>query len=149
MDLKVKELSQKLACRINAEKEAPNLFVNWQQVQEMANSGMYIGSHTRSHRILSHLSLEEQTREMKLSKEVIENKIGVPVVSIAYPVGNNQSFTNTTCELAKSLGYQCGFSFVSGRNSLKDKADNFHLKRIGIDGNASIDDIKKKVSSYT
>lgn len=149
MDLKVKELSQTLACRINAEKEVPNLFVNWQQVQEMAKNGMFIGSHTRSHRILSHLSLEDQTQEMRLSKEVIENKIGVPVASIAYPVGNKKSFTDATCELAKALGYQCGFSFISGYNSLLNPEDNFHLKRIGIDGNATIDDIKKKVSLCT
>jgi peptidoglycan/xylan/chitin deacetylase (PgdA/CDA1 family) len=149
MDIKVEELRQKLVCKINTDNEAVNMFVNWKQVQEMAGKGMYIGSHTRSHRILSHLSVQDQTQEMRLSKEVIEAKIGMPVVSVAYPVGNKKSFTEVTCELAKSIGYQCAFSFISGHNKLVNPEDNFHLKRIGIDGNASIDDIKKKVSSYT
>jgi len=143
---KVEELRQKLACELDATKEAPNLFVNWLQVQEMVDKGMFIGSHTRSHRILSHLSIEEQIQEMRLSKEIIENKIGNKILSIAYPVGNKDSFTKETCHAAKSLGYQCGFSFINGSNSLINAENNFYLKRIGIDGNASIDDIKKKAS---
>jgi len=144
---KVEELRKKLACELDITKEALNLFVNWLQVKEMVDKGMFIGSHTRSHRILSHLSIDEQIQEMQLSKEIIENKIGNKIVSIAYPVGNKNSFTKETCYAAKSLGYQCGFSFINGRNNLTNIEDNFHLKRIGIDGNASIDNIKKKVSS--
>lgn len=146
MEEKVEELRTKLECKLDAEEVAPNLFVNWEQVQKMVDEGMFIGSHTRSHRILSHLSLEEQIHEMQLSKEIIENKIGHKILSIAYPVGNEGSFTQETCHAAESLGYKCGFSFINGSNELINNESNFYLKRIGIDGNASIDDIKKKVS---
>ena len=148
MEEKVEELRVKLDCTLKLEQAAPNLFVNWEQVQKMVDNGMYIGSHTRSHRILSHLPLDEQIHEMQLSKEIIEKRIAINIHSIAYPVGNEGSFTEETCNAAQSLGYQCGFSFINGNNNLVNAEHNFHLKRIGIDGNASIEDIKKKVSSF-
>ncbi|WP_440874881.1 polysaccharide deacetylase family protein [Thalassotalea sp. PLHSN55] len=147
MDEKLDELRLKLKCELNTENAGGNLFLSWQQVSDMVEKGMYIGSHTRSHRILSHLPLAEQIKEMSLSKDIIESHLSDVVSAIAYPVGDKESYCDKTCAEAEKLGYQIGFSFEHGINTLSDQQDNFKLKRIGIDGDATIDDLKKRICS--
>jgi hypothetical protein len=54
---------------------------------------------------------------MEQSKKAIEEKIGSPVTSIAYPVGIRGAFNNATQRIAAELGYRIGFSFYGGVNT--------------------------------
>jgi peptidoglycan/xylan/chitin deacetylase (PgdA/CDA1 family) len=145
MDVKITELEQKLGCSLDKSNLQESLFVTWHDIQDMVSQGMSIGSHTCSHRILSHLTPKEQAFEMNESKKVLEDKIGQKVNSIAYPVGQRNCFTEQTCSIAKESDYKLGFSFINGFNDSPAEDDLFQLKRIGIDGNPSIALIKQKV----
>jgi peptidoglycan/xylan/chitin deacetylase (PgdA/CDA1 family) len=90
------------------------LTLSWDDAREMAANGMDIGSHSHTHRILSHLSVDEQKDELRRSKDALEQELSAPVTSIAYPVGAIDSFTHDTEEIARSCGYQVGFSFIPG-----------------------------------
>lgn len=59
--------------------------MTWQQAQELQRAGMEIGSHTYSHRFIPTLAKEELCEELARSKEVIEQRIGTPVQSLAVP----------------------------------------------------------------
>lgn len=117
------------------------LFMSWDEAREMRAGGMDIGSHSHSHRILAHLSLQEQESELRNSKAILERELGETVPSIAYPVGAHDSFTRDTERLTKDAGYQVGFSFISGINRA-GSLPRFALRRIAVEENASPDTLK-------
>lgn len=61
--------------------------LSWKEVGEIAENGIEIGSHSRTHRDLSRISAADAMREIVDSKTEIENRIGKQVATFAYPYG--------------------------------------------------------------
>jgi peptidoglycan/xylan/chitin deacetylase (PgdA/CDA1 family) len=60
--------------------------LTWAGAKEMVDSGLVtIGSHTHSHALLDRLSPHEAAAELDRSRELIEEKLGVPGDHFAYP----------------------------------------------------------------
>jgi peptidoglycan/xylan/chitin deacetylase (PgdA/CDA1 family) len=55
------------------------LMLNWEQVRKMSMDGITMGSHTKSHDILTNLSLDKVKSEVIDSKRILEKKIDKPV----------------------------------------------------------------------
>lgn len=104
--------------------------MTWDHIREMKKSGMGIGSHTHSHRVLSTLHLNEQRFELQHSKTILERELGEPVISIGYPVGGYEHFNPETQSLALEAGYTLGFSYLTGVNHV-GLLDPLDLRRIG------------------
>jgi len=65
------------------------LLMNWDEVAEMHKSGLVsFGAHTVNHIYLDQVEPEIARLEISSSKQVIEDRLGVPVTSFAYPNGN-------------------------------------------------------------
>ena len=62
-------------------------YMNAEQVREMADSGWEVGSHGMSHADLTKLDSQALRHEVVDSRKTLEQKIGVPVLTIAYPFG--------------------------------------------------------------
>lgn len=77
--------------------------LTWQQIREISDAGMEIGSHTLNHAILGDLTPAQITEELKRSEELIEKHIQKKVSSISCP---NGSYNKTVSRIAKSLGYK-------------------------------------------
>jgi peptidoglycan/xylan/chitin deacetylase (PgdA/CDA1 family) len=67
--------------------------LTWQQVVELAENGIEIGSHTRTHPDLRRLSETETEREIAGSRMSIEDHVGQQVVSFAYPFGETNDIS--------------------------------------------------------
>ncbi len=81
------------------------------QVKELSEqSGISIGSHCHNHYNLAHLTLENAKRELSYSRQLLEECIGKPVTSIAFPDG---SYNDRVKQLAYEVGYDgvCAVSF--------------------------------------
>jgi peptidoglycan/xylan/chitin deacetylase (PgdA/CDA1 family) len=102
--------------------------MTWEQICEMARSGMTIGSHTHTHPVLRTLPAKEQQSELGISREILNAKTGRPIRSIAYPVGGYNHFTDCTKNLAKTCGYSIGYSFATGIN--RAPRDSFDIRRV-------------------
>lgn len=139
-EVKVAELRKTLRCELS-DKDRKQLFVSWEEAKLMSDGGMDIGSHAHSHRILSHLSREEQRQELESSKAMLEERLGRKVDTVAYPVGSREAFNETTLELAKASGYKAGFSYISGIN-YPGKMQYLELRRIPVDCNANAERLK-------
>ncbi|MGL1957615.1 MAG: polysaccharide deacetylase family protein [Colwellia sp.] len=98
------------------QEKKQTLFMTWAQIEEIAESGMEIGSHTLTHRILSQLSAQEQKQEIFKSKAIIENKLNGSIFSIAYPVGRYHCYNETSLKLAALAGYKVGFNNEAGNH---------------------------------
>jgi hypothetical protein len=117
---------------VDGEALGRELFVSWDDVRQMRQAGMAIGSHTHTHRILGRLSEADQREELAMSKAHLESKLGEPIETIAYPIGSRQAFSDLTKRLARELGYRVGFSFYGGINR-PGHADPFDVRRIAVE----------------
>jgi peptidoglycan/xylan/chitin deacetylase (PgdA/CDA1 family) len=80
------------------------------EIKKMHDLGMVMGSHTKSHPVLSKLSFQEQQTEIHSSFDYLENIcIKLPYKTFCYPYGGFHSFTNETESILKNAG--CLFSF--------------------------------------
>ena len=111
----------------------------------MRGAGMDIGSHTHTHRILSHLDADSQRDELGQSREILEGMLGEPVTSVAYPVGSPESYGPETCQIAESLGYRVGFNFIAGVNRLPLERP-FEVNRFPVFDDPSGSDLKASVA---
>lgn len=60
--------------------------LSWAGAQEMVGSGLVtVGSHTHSHALLDRLAPDAVADELDRSKQLIEDKLGVPAEHFAYP----------------------------------------------------------------
>jgi peptidoglycan/xylan/chitin deacetylase (PgdA/CDA1 family) len=68
------------------EQAEPGDALTWHQVAEALASGLVsVGSHTHSHADLARASRARAEEEMRRSKELIEDRLGVPCRHFAYP----------------------------------------------------------------
>jgi peptidoglycan/xylan/chitin deacetylase (PgdA/CDA1 family) len=80
--------------------------LSWGQVRELRDAGMEIGAHTWSHPNLAALSEPDAADELSRSKIAIENALGEPISTMAYPYGKlGRHVTESTIALAAASGY--------------------------------------------
>jgi peptidoglycan/xylan/chitin deacetylase (PgdA/CDA1 family) len=106
-------------------------YLTWQDVRELHAQGISFGSHTVSHPDLRSMEPAAIDFELGYSKEIIEQQLGVPVSSFAYPFPFPVEDANFTRYLADSLenhGFQLGVSTIIGRAS--GKSSRFFLPRL-------------------
>jgi len=78
-------------------------YLNWAQIKTLQGSGLIeIGSHTVDHLQLASLNEAAQRFQIFESKLILEQNLGVSVLSFCYPYG---SFNTITERLAKEAGY--------------------------------------------
>ena len=94
-----------------------------EQIHQWAGQGIEFGAHSRTHADLTTLSLEEVEAEVTRSKEDLEAIAGTPVVSFAYPFGQQ------TDALRAVVGrsFDLAFGSEEGLNYLR--CDRHLLKR--------------------
>jgi peptidoglycan/xylan/chitin deacetylase (PgdA/CDA1 family) len=103
--------------------------MTWEQIIEMSENNIIIGSHTHNHHVLATLNIENQLQEAKTSKSLIENQIGRKVNSISYPVGGYQHFSKDSQRVVKECEYRLAFSFNTGVNYWT-RINRYDIKRI-------------------
>jgi len=103
--------------------------LTWNEIREMGQNNIAIGSHTHTHRVLTTIDASAQKEEMILSKLIIEDNIDHPVLSISYPVGEQRFITQETAQIAAASGYRLGFTTNSGINDWKS-IQPYAVKRI-------------------
>jgi peptidoglycan/xylan/chitin deacetylase (PgdA/CDA1 family) len=68
--------------------ESDLIGMSWQQVEQLADAGWEIGSHTRSHPRLTELDGTTMANELRGSREDCEQRLGRSCRSLAYPYGD-------------------------------------------------------------
>lgn len=62
--------------------------MSWEELRSLSSHGWEIGSHTRCHPHLTHLTDEELREELVGSREDCEHRLGMACQSVAYPYGD-------------------------------------------------------------
>lgn len=79
------------------------LLLSWDDIRTMTTSRLCtIGAHTKNHLALNKLDEKTALDEITCGKEELENKIGKPVLHMAYPYGSSAEVSEREYGLAKS-----------------------------------------------
>ena len=115
--------------------------LTWEEIIEMTKNNIEIGSHTLSHCNLLKYNKDENyktyldriRKEIFLSKEILESKIGRKIKSFAYPYGAYSS-------AIKDLAIQADYEAIVNVNSMNNGLDAhpFSLNRQTIFGQSSL-----------
>ncbi len=108
---------------------------SWAQIEEMADHGIEIGSHTRTHPVLSSLGPDELRDELVTSKIDIEAKTGREACAIAYPNGSESDYNEEVMRACEDVGYKFAVAFHRGTNNTS-KLNRFRLNRLSIEPTA-------------
>ena len=106
--------------------------LGWDDLRKLAASGVVeIGTHTRTHPILSRVSSpQELKKEIHGSKQIVEQRLGAPARHFCYPNGLYRDFNAATVEAVREAGYESAVAAESGLNAAG--ANPFTLLRIGV-----------------
>jgi peptidoglycan/xylan/chitin deacetylase (PgdA/CDA1 family) len=115
--------------------------LGWDEIRDLARRGFAFGSHARTHRDLTRLSLEDLRAELADSKREIESRLAVPVRSFSYPFGRLNDRVRGEAERA---GYRAAFTLYPPRSA---RPDRYALRREGIYVIDSIGNIKAKLGT--
>jgi peptidoglycan/xylan/chitin deacetylase (PgdA/CDA1 family) len=85
--------------------------LSWTQAAELAQAGIEIGSHTKTHPDLRRCSFKEVEEQLSASRYEIEDRLGFAVKSFAYPYGA----TNEVIQRQASAVFSCACTTVLKR----------------------------------
>ena len=107
-------------------------FVTWLDLTKIKEMGFQIGSHSKSHKMLSNLGDLESSLEFKESKKCIEDNLNISVNLFAFPYGQKNTFKKTQYLQLKKLGYIKCFTQIPKNQNKNDLINNFLIGRAGI-----------------
>jgi peptidoglycan/xylan/chitin deacetylase (PgdA/CDA1 family) len=117
-------------CGKTPPEAAGNLFMNWDDVKDLVDKGMEIGSHAVSHSVLSRIeAVDDLRKELIDSRNELEKHISQPVTTLAYPVGGLASISDQVVQLAREAGYRHACLYENGVNP-RESLNNMMLLRI-------------------
>ncbi len=126
-DIKTKIINRLFSAHFSdAENFFGGLYMNFEEMKEMMAYGMSFGSHGHSHSKLSELGKDEQIKEIKNSKEILEKGLRTEIKLFSYPYG---SYNEITMEILADHEYVCAITSDYGINYGKD-INVFALKRM-------------------
>jgi peptidoglycan/xylan/chitin deacetylase (PgdA/CDA1 family) len=109
-------------------KERP---LTWDEIKIMDRAGMKFGSHSETHPCLSEVSEDRLRKELMNPKRRIEEMLGHPIDSFAYPFGSEGSFCyDLTKKVLLEAKYNYAYTNILGCNT--SQSDKFTYRRIRI-----------------
>lgn len=107
--------------------------MTWSEVRELQRAGIHFGSHTVTHPQLKHMDLDDVRYEVRASKAVIEEHLGLQVESFAYPYAfpeTDRVFTQRLRVMLEESGYESGVSTIIG--TADRSSERFFMQRLPI-----------------
>lgn len=124
--------------------ELQKSLLNWKEIREIARMGYEIGSHGLYHRDLTSLCFKDLKMEINISKELIENSIGVPANAFSYPWGKRDARVENAVQEA---GYDCAV-MVGSTLANGPETNRFHLQRKTMERAGSLAEFTQKVGGH-
>jgi len=116
--------------------------MGWDHIRELQKNGVQFGAHSASHRSLVTVPPVDVVHEAIRSRVIIEQELGIPIMSFAYPLGSEDSVVQ---HLISACGYIYGLTAHGGRAGLSDPL--LGLPRIEIIGSDGFKDFVEKIES--
>jgi peptidoglycan/xylan/chitin deacetylase (PgdA/CDA1 family) len=90
-------------------------FLSWAQLRLLARTpGASIGTHSMRHRPLASLESKEALEELVISRDILQDTLGISVNCTAYPYGTKKECDEREYQLAMQAGYRIGLTTRPG-----------------------------------
>ena len=110
-------------------------FLTWEETAELARHPLIeIGAHSLTHRRLAQWPAEVAREELAGCKETLEARLGRPVTSFCYPVGDPTSAGPREFALASEAGYEIAVTTRPGMLFAEHAAHLTALPRVSLNG---------------
>ncbi len=113
----------------NVIEERNTTYMTWEMLVEMQQAGMEIGSHTLSHLDLSGRTEARIRQELSNSRELLQQRLGVEIRTLAYPYGG---YDSGVAELARQSGYWIAVTTKGG--TIHGQNDIMTATRVRVQG---------------
>ena len=107
-------------CRERLHLPRPVEPLTWDDAAALVDQGHEVGSHTVTHPNLAPLAPAELDRELRTSKELIEQRLGFHVEHFSAPYGDETRFTPAVSRAARAAGYASCATAIRGPNGTND-----------------------------
>jgi peptidoglycan/xylan/chitin deacetylase (PgdA/CDA1 family) len=118
------------------EDEIDRQMLTWDELTQVCGGGVECGAHSHSHRPLDELDLDELSVEITRSKQILEDHLGGPVHSFAYPFGY---YTDEVKRQVREAGYTSACAVKYGLSGSDD--DPFALSRLIVTDETTVEDL--------
>ncbi len=98
---------------IDARARSARLPLTWEMLAEMSRAGVTVGSHTRSHPVLTLENAETVLEQVAGSRRALEQALGGPVRHFCYPDGH---FNRAVVRAVAGAGYRFGYTTCGHRD---------------------------------
>lgn len=133
-------LAGKTSSWMSSRTDRSTRLIDWREIGDLRHSGFEIGSHSVTHPRLTQLSIDAAKSEIVDSKASLEDRLGAPVTSFAYPYGD---FDSSVKGLVRAAGYDSACSTLSG--FVNEQNDLYALRRIESFGGDSLRVFSRKL----
>jgi peptidoglycan/xylan/chitin deacetylase (PgdA/CDA1 family) len=114
----------------------PDRMLDWSQLGEIAGEGVEIGGHSHTHLHLDTLPRRKARDEIARCKYLLEEELGRPVLSFAYPNGYSSA---TVRRFVREAGYRSACSVKNAISS--SQGDRLSLARLTVRNTTTIEDV--------
>lgn len=111
-------------------------YMNWQHLSDLQAAGHEIGAHGWSHKLLTHCSDSELHQELRVARQTLEDKLGLPVTTMSLPGGRYDQRVLSACQDA---GYETVFTSAPRAETLS--TSSFTRGRLNIRGDMQLAEI--------
>lgn len=120
---------------LKPEREDHREIMSWTQLREVVAQGVECGGHTHTHEMLDLLPLEDAREDIRTSKHILEEQLGMLIRTFAYPFGYK---TKAVRDIVEDLGFDA--ACATWRGFLSSHDDVFDLPRLTVPGGMGVDD---------
>lgn len=126
--------------------QSTNEVLSCEEIRQLADSGLVeIGAHTVTHPVLSSIPEAVQRDEIRNSKLQLEEILGKPVASFAYPYGERADYTDKTVGIVREAGFSLACSNFKG--VVQPGVDLFQLPRFVV-GDWNGDELERRLKEW-
>lgn len=106
----------------------PRAILSWDELRELANDGVTVASHTRTHALLTRIAPEAVSAEVRGAANDLRRELGTTLPILAYPAG---AFDDGVVRILEQEGHVLAFTTVRGVNELR-RACPLKLRRTSV-----------------
>jgi peptidoglycan/xylan/chitin deacetylase (PgdA/CDA1 family) len=146
----LEQLTAQAEVIVESERLGQSLFMSWEQMRQLTNTAgrLTIGSHTHSHIELGKLDAQPLERELVLSKQILQERLGREVFALAYPFGWPGTYNQVTKKSAMEAGYRLAFASRTGVNS-PGMLDPFEICRLSVGAGDSLAMLRARTALFS
>lgn len=102
--------------------------LSWEELRHLAQEGVTLGAHTRTHPIMTQLWPEQVREEVIGSQDDLQREVGFALPIFCYPSGAQD---DTIVDILRQEGFALAFTTADGHNNL-GRVDPLRLRRTNL-----------------